>query len=387
MNQIVIIIDVIGIIVPLIFILFSLLIKNYNRKAQRTLIFGFSFVIAGYLFELARELEFYNVAKILFPFYFPLLFTIYPILYLYIKYIIWEDQKISKRNLLKYFSFPIITFVLLVVYYIPLPAVEKQNILFYTAGRIPSEPSEAIVITSVMVLYYMQLIIFLYALTKIAVYINKAIKEHIVIKEEYLPLWTWILIYVIYTYEIFVTALTFIINIPNDSISIWINSIFNVFIILIGLFGLKQYDLSVQTKLKKLTLHFKDENGAKKVSEKLTIDQKKNIAATLEKYVSEKKFYLDPNLKIEQLAKKIHVSYKNLSLVINELIGKNFTTLLNEYRVEEAKRIIAQNMDIESLGDVYTKVGFNTRSTFNRVFKSITGLTPSEFKESLHSAA
>ena len=140
-------------------------------------------------------------------------------------------------------------------------------------------------------------------------------------------------------------------------------------------------------KVKKLSLHFGDENGAKKFSEKLTIDQKKNIAATLEKYVSEKKFYRDPNLKIEQLAKKMHVSYKNLSLVINELIGKTFTTLLNEYRVGEAKKIIAQNVDIESLEDIYTKVGFNSRSTFNRVFKSITGLTPTEYKESLHTAA
>ena len=330
---------------------------------------------------------YYDIAQILFPIYFPLFFTTYPILYLYVRYIIWEDRRISNRSLLKYFSFPIISFVLLLIYYIPLPAGEKRNILFYTAGKIPQETSEAIVITSAMVLYYLQLIIFLYALTKIAVYINKAIKEHVIIKEEYLPLWTWILIYVIYTYEIFGIVLTFLLDIPYDSVVMWMSIIFIVFVILIGLFGIKQYDLSVQTKLKKLSIHFEDENGAKKFSEKLTMDQKKNIAATLEKYVSGKKFYRDPNLKIEQLAKKMHVSYKNLSLVINELIGKTFTTLLNEYRVGEAKKIIAQNVDIESLEDIYTKVGFNSRSTFNRVFKSITGLTPTEYKESLHTAA
>ena len=387
MNQILTIIYVFSVIVTFLFIILLLFFKNYNKRAQRTLIVGFSFVIASYLFELARELGYYDIAQILFPIYFPLFFTTYPILYLYVRYIIWEDRRISIRTLFKYFSFPIISFVLLLIYYIPLPAGEKQNILFYTAGRIPQEPTEAVVITSAIVLYYLQLFIFLYALTKIAVYINKAIKEHIVIKEEYLPLWTWILIYLIYTYEIFGIVLTFLIDIPYESVVIWMSVIFSVFVIMIGLFGIKQYDLSVQTKLKRLTFHFEDENGAKKLSEKLTIDQKKNIAATLEKYVSEKKFYLDPNLKIEQLAKKIHVSYKSLSLVINELIGKNFTTLLNEYRVEEAKKIIAQNLDIESLENVFTKVGFNSRSTFNRVFKSITGLTPTEYKESLHTAA
>jgi AraC-like DNA-binding protein len=72
-----------------------------------------------------------------------------------------------------------------------------------------------------------------------------------------------------------------------------------------------------------------------------------------------------------------------VSQVINEQMGKNFNALLNEYRIQEACRRFNDianygNYTIEAIGN---SVGYNSRSTFITQFKSVTGLTPSEFQK------
>ena len=86
---------------------------------------------------------------------------------------------------------------------------------------------------------------------------------------------------------------------------------------------------------------------------------------------------------MNKLAALVGSNYKNVSQVINELIGKNFNTLLNEYRIQEACRRFNDigkfgNYTIEAVGN---SVGYGSRSTFVTQFKLITGLTPSEFQK------
>ena len=109
-------------------------------------------------------------------------------------------------------------------------------------------------------------------------------------------------------------------------------------------------------------------------------DEKKEIINLIYEVLSKNKFYTDPNLKIEQFAKKIHVSPRKLSIVINEITNDSFTSLLNKYRIDEAKKLLLDENNPDKIEDIYLKSGFNSRSTFNRVFKDFTGLTPKEFK-------
>ncbi len=85
---------------------------------------------------------------------------------------------------------------------------------------------------------------------------------------------------------------------------------------------------------------------------------------------------------MNKLADLVGSNYKNVSQVINELMGKNFNALLNEYRIQEACRRFNDtanygNYTIEAVGN---SVGYGSRSTFVTQFKTITGLTPSEFQ-------
>lgn len=95
------------------------------------------------------------------------------------------------------------------------------------------------------------------------------------------------------------------------------------------------------------------------------------------------KLYLEPELNIGDMANQLKVHSHQLSRLINSGLNKNFFEFVNEYRVEEFKRLVAdpKNKHISILG-LAMDAGFNSKATFNRIFKSHTGLTPSGFRGS-----
>jgi AraC-like DNA-binding protein len=82
------------------------------------------------------------------------------------------------------------------------------------------------------------------------------------------------------------------------------------------------------------------------------------------------------------VAEKLNVSTNNLSQIINEKLGKNFYDFVNEYRVETAKELLLnpKKQHLTLLAIAFDS-GFNSKSSFNNVFKKQTSLTPSEFKK------
>ena len=95
------------------------------------------------------------------------------------------------------------------------------------------------------------------------------------------------------------------------------------------------------------------------------------------------KLYLEPELNIGDIANQLKMHSHQLSKLINSGLGKNFFEFVNEHRVEEFKKLVAdpKNKHISILG-LAMDAGFNSKATFNRIFKKQTGLTPSRFRES-----
>ncbi|WP_212906365.1 helix-turn-helix domain-containing protein [Capnocytophaga stomatis] len=96
--------------------------------------------------------------------------------------------------------------------------------------------------------------------------------------------------------------------------------------------------------------------------------------------MEEKKPYLEPKLTLNQLAEQLAISSNNLSQVINQCEGKNFYDFVNSYRVDEfIKRATNdKNKGLNLLG-IALDSGFNSKSSFNQVFKKHTGDTPSNY--------
>jgi len=102
--------------------------------------------------------------------------------------------------------------------------------------------------------------------------------------------------------------------------------------------------------------------------------------STLLSFMSSEKPYLEPDLALPDLARRMHTNPVLLSQVINAGAGKNFNDFVNEYRVDEFKRQVRDpaNAHLSFLG-LALDCGFNSKATFNRAFKKFTGTSPKEF--------
>ncbi|WP_426668954.1 ABC transporter permease [Mucilaginibacter sp. McL0603] len=104
----------------------------------------------------------------------------------------------------------------------------------------------------------------------------------------------------------------------------------------------------------------------------------------LKKVVKEKRYYENPELSLGSLAEQLDLHTHELSRVLNTALKKSFNDFINEYRVQAAIRKMQDSAyDHITLLGIAFESGFNSQSTFNRIFKQITGKSPLEYKNDL----
>ncbi len=98
--------------------------------------------------------------------------------------------------------------------------------------------------------------------------------------------------------------------------------------------------------------------------------------------MKEEKPYLDPNMTVTKLAKRLGVSKEHISQTVNQCFYMNFNQFLNKYRIEEAKERLKDPKESQYVVfKIALDVGFNSKSTFNTAFKKFTGMNPSQYRE------
>lgn len=94
--------------------------------------------------------------------------------------------------------------------------------------------------------------------------------------------------------------------------------------------------------------------------------------------------FTDGDLTVQKLAERLAIPAQHLSQTINERLNQTFTDFVNSYRVEAAKRrLLDPAFKHYSVLGIAEEVGFNSKSSFNAVFKKHTNMTPSEFRKAL----
>ncbi|NQY28398.1 MAG: AraC family transcriptional regulator [Flavobacteriaceae bacterium] len=155
-------------------------------------------------------------------------------------------------------------------------------------------------------------------------------------------------------------------------------------LLLTFIFGLKKIKIKYEQvkysnegfTIKKL-IKKEEKYGALKIDDK-TIQ---NYKSQIENLIQDENLILNSELNLQIFSGKLLKKPYIISQVINTIYNKSFNDFINEHRIKYAKQLLTNNPDYKII-HIALDCGFNSKTTFNRQFKKLVGMTPTEYKES-----
>lgn len=312
----------------------------------------------------------------IFSYHFPVLqFTICPLIYLFVN-TVTGTKRVFKINHLLHFL-PFFIFTALLLYLNP-----THNLSISEYLRFNEKFYFRMVISFAL---FLNIIVYL-ALSLVTLYKYQKGISTIFSYKSFKNSFNWIKVIVILMsigyISMFTYSLLLIYGITDTLFNpLGIITIFYVIIsYLIGFFGYRQpalFNLPTEDEKEQ-----EDRVLHKNISNELNHELTENVIIRLNDCMINKKAYLKGDLTIEELATDIGISRNVLTQVLNKTLSKNFYKYINEFRIEEAKKLLLdpkfKNFSILAIG---YEAGFNSKSTFNAIFKTSVGITPSEYKK------
>jgi len=356
--------NLLNIVTLCVTLLFVFQIYFLKKKSKSNTFFSmYLFNIAIILmYFLVLDLKFKMTAYALIPFLLLAALFIGPMLWIYIKLVVGEELKQLKKHLYLPLGFGLISLILISTDF--LMADVKTSLVI-------------IQIITYMVLVGLYIVFILqsgyYIFLSLKLYKNhlKNLGDTFSYTEKVNLSWFKLLIY---GYLFFILGLIAT-HMLDDSIS---NFMFYLillsYVIYSGYNALNQYPIFEEFKVENKKKHI--------VQESVDTEFYKDLKARLLTKMEKEKLFLDSSLTIHSLAHRLNSNNKYVSQLINNDLKKNFVLFVNEYRIQEAKKLLLDksnnNLTIESIG---YDAGFKSKSAFNAVFKKITNQTPSEFRK------
>lgn len=325
-------------------------------------------VISFHLLEYAADITGLTLSYPLFiAITYPLLFCMGPFYYFYCGSLTRKSFKINFKKLLNFI--PALAVVIIMLPFYLMPAEEKISFMQgINEGGVIKIPFEQLVFMGAHVL---QTSIYIFAAYKLfnrkeTEFKNFSSDSHLIKRL------TWLKMFSLYlsVYFILYFILVLFLSITNSYQ-------FEADYLMLLMLAVLIYILSYASINNPVVLKNISEPELRK-NETRHIDKFPGLKEKLINYMDLQKPYLKSDLKISDLAESLSIPYYQLSQFINEEFSENFYDFINKYRIEEAKRLLTEN-DFKILAIAY-EVGFNSKATFNRVFKKFTSLTPSEYK-------
>jgi len=109
------------------------------------------------------------------------------------------------------------------------------------------------------------------------------------------------------------------------------------------------------------------------------------IIVKMQSYMRLKKPYLDPDFSVYSLAQALDIPRRVLSQALNTGLSKNFYIYVNEYRIDEVKKLLEQSCEKQlTILEIAFQAGFKSKSSFNSLFKQYCDMTPSQYRKMIH---
>ncbi|WP_294961486.1 helix-turn-helix domain-containing protein [uncultured Flavobacterium sp.] len=307
-------------------------------------------------------------------------FVVAPVFYLSVCYYIEPVRKWKAIDCL-HFSFAFLIFILLVCSWLIDNKSEPEDIS-------PEIVQKTIAIFNFIFSLYVFIYCFL-AYRKIAKH-QKTIKLLNSTSENLDLKWLKnIIVGVIFITFFWILDIVFQISEGNKTFDILTSLIYFLSILYITYYWQKQkeifpYSLKEKEEIETIIVENTLPEGRRK--QLLTHDELQEQKNRLLQLMELEKPFLDFDLSLVKLAGSMKISTHILSYVINNGFDENFYQFINRYRIEEAKKLMADaETDRLSLLGIGFAVGFNSKTVFNTTFKKVTGQTPSEYKKQIGS--
>ena len=335
-------------------------------------------LMATWLFLICIELIFALInSKYLEMYAFPFIaFTYGPLLYLYVKFMTNPEKKFNWFALLHFV--PFIGFFIVSVIYRDIPlGKDLRNFL------VPDEFFSLRIVYGAS--FFLSITIYSsLAFNEIRIH-QKNLKNLVSYTSSILTL-NWLKIISISFYTTYVALFTlgglnmFGNFIPFDPYFI-IFCFITLFSFVYSFYGIKQPIIFGQ----EVRVSVDEKKEPEKYSRSgLRDDQADEYLNILIAYMEKNKPFLDRDLSIHDLASLTGIPRHHITQVLNENYGRNFFTFINEYRVKEViERFSDPRFNHYTILAIAYDAGFNSKTTFNAIFKSHTGNTPSHFREKL----
>lgn len=305
---------------------------------------------------------------------------IFPLYFLYAKYLTERSENYSKKDWIHF-----LPFIIYKIFLIPFYFFSQQDIFhFLNSTLISDHPLQYIVFNWVLIF---QGFIYLLLSIKRAKNRDEFINEHFSSNYKIKLDWLQNASYLGIATTIVFTAENILLLTSNSISDLFgISSVAaGLYIYAIGYLGLSRS--GVFTELVTVeTKELEKENISNDKYEKSGLNKEKSdeYYQKLILLMEEEKIFKQNKLTLSELAEMISISSHNLSEVINTKTEMNFFDFINQYRIGEVKReIIKPENDNLTLLAIAMDAGFNSKSSFNTLFKKSVGLTPSKYKDSM----
>jgi AraC-like DNA-binding protein len=151
---------------------------------------------------------------------------------------------------------------------------------------------------------------------------------------------------------------------------------YNYSVLILGLLTLiLAYSGLDQESLAHIIYHKSNEDAE---SKKIDIDGE--ILSKIQDRMENSRDYLDPSLTLKEFSDLLKIPRRTISEHLNHGLHKSFHDFVNSYRVEEVKRkLLSDDREKFTIESIAYDSGFNSKATFNRIFKKFTGVSPSNF--------
>lgn len=123
-----------------------------------------------------------------------------------------------------------------------------------------------------------------------------------------------------------------------------------------------------------------EETTATRYQKSLVSDDMLDTYETKLEKLIQQKMYRDPDLSLEEVARKIGAPRHHITQMFNIRKGKSFNQYINSHRIAHACSLLRANPQWGTIDELAYECGFNSKASFNRNFKNIVGKTPSEYR-------